>query len=83
MFLKNKAAVVTGGSKGIGYSVAKALLENGASVFICGRNKSDVTGALERLSEHGQVGGTACDVRNEEEVRKMLAESAQTLGGVD
>lgn len=83
MFLKNKAAVVTGGSKGIGYAVAKALLENGASVFICGRDKSDVETAVERLSHFGQVRGTTCDVRSEEDVKTMLAESVQTVGGID
>ena len=83
MLLEGKTAVVTGGSKGIGYAIARSLLENGASVFICGRDKSDLEIAVEQLSQFGKVRGTTCDVRIEEDIKTMLAESAQTFGGID
>lgn len=83
MSLKDKVAIVTGGSKGIGYAIAEELLRNGAKVLICGRDKPDVKRALERLSASGQVDGEICDVRSEEQVRMMLAECERLFGGLD
>lgn len=83
MKLTGKSAVVTGGTKGIGYAVAKALLGEGASVYICSRSRSDVESAIERLSALGQVGGKLCDVRAEEEVRAVLESCEKRFGGVD
>lgn len=77
-------AVVTGGSKGIGYAIAESLLKAGADVFICARDRSDVKRALEDLSKlAGRVGGEVCDVRSEAQVRMMLDECRRVFGGVD
>ena len=81
--LDQKTAVVTGGTKGIGYAIAEALLQSGASVFICGRDEADLNSAIERLSVGGMVAGTTCDVRSEVEVEAMLAECVRLFGGVD
>ena len=83
MNLEAKVVVVTGGSKGIGYAIAKSLLKAGASVFICGRDKADLKGALEHLSEFGKVDGEVCDVRSEAQVKMMLDEAVRIFGGVD
>jgi 3-oxoacyl-[acyl-carrier protein] reductase len=81
--LKDKTAVVTGGSKGIGYAIAEALVKAVANVFICGRDPGDLRSALESLSAHGRAEGTVCDVRDEGQVKEMLTECAQAFGGVD
>ena len=83
MSLKEKIAVVTGGSKGIGFVIAEELLKNGASVLICGRDKVDLKQALERLSASGRVDGEICDVRSEDQVRMMLDQCERLFGGVD
>lgn len=83
MELAGKVAVVTGGTKGIGYAIAEKLVQNGAKVFICARDKSEVKSAVERLSSSGQADGEICDVRSEDQVRMMLAECERVFGGVD
>ena len=83
MILENKIAVITGGTKGIGYAIAEKLLQNGVKVFICGRDKSDLRQAIAWLSAHGHVEGETCDVRSEGQVRLMLEHCERLFGGVD
>jgi len=83
MSFQGKCAVVTGASKGIGFAIAEALVKNGADVFICSRDKSELKQAIEGLSRDGRAEGEICDVRSEDQVRMMLEECERVFGGVD
>jgi 3-oxoacyl-[acyl-carrier protein] reductase len=83
--LKDKVAVVTGGTRGIGYCIARALLAEGAKVFICGRDAATLRGALESLGrdEGHQVDGVIADVRRYEDCRRLIRAAAERFGGLD
>jgi NAD(P)-dependent dehydrogenase (short-subunit alcohol dehydrogenase family) len=85
MELTESNAIVTGGTKGIGYAIARALVAAGASVSISARNEDEVKNAAAELNEigEGRCVGFVCDVRDEAQVRSFFAETVSTLGGLD
>jgi 3-oxoacyl-[acyl-carrier protein] reductase len=83
--LSGRRAIVTGGSKGLGFAIAAELLAEGASVALCSRHGDELTGAVERLTKDaaGTVTGQVCDVTNPEQVTAFIEAAADALGGVD
>ena len=82
--LKGKIALVTGGSYGIGYSMAAALGKAGAKVIINGRSKDNVDKGLAQFKEDGiEAYGYICDVTNEKEVQEMIADINKEHGSID
>ena len=82
MNLEGKVAYITGGSKGIGYGVAKALLNMGMKVAISGRNQDSVDSAVENMRFSNSVLGIQSDVscyEDEEKAIKATATSTTTL----
>jgi 3-oxoacyl-[acyl-carrier protein] reductase len=83
--LRGKTAIVTGGSKGIGYSVGESLARAGANVVICARNGDEVAkaaAAMEGLGE-GRVIGVRCDMRSYDDVRNLIARAVEEFDGLD
>ena len=73
--LKNKKALVTGSTAGIGYSIAKALANEGAEVYINGRTTVRVETAAEKLkAETGNqnINGFAVDFANSEQIDDLI-----------
>ncbi|GIF68306.1 short-chain dehydrogenase/reductase [Asanoa ishikariensis] len=83
--LTGRHALVTGGSKGIGYGVAAELLAEGASVAICARTPDEVAAAVKSLSEvdGAVVSGHVCDVTDADAVLAMVDAVAAEHGGID
>ncbi len=83
--LSGRVAVVTGSSKGIGYAIAHALAAANADVVVSARKPAEVTEAARRLegAGSGRVLGVPCDVRDYEQVRRLIGAAAEQLGGVD
>jgi NAD(P)-dependent dehydrogenase (short-subunit alcohol dehydrogenase family) len=85
MDLKGKTAIVTGATKGIGRSIAEALLAEGVNVCITARNASEVEEAREQLASnfYARVFGVVCDVRDYEQVKSLIAATVNEFGGFD
>ena len=86
--LKGKIAMVTGGTRGIGYAIVKLYLENGASVAICGSRQETVDKALDKLKAENpeyadRVIGLCPDLQKPEEVEKAVATVKETFGRLD
>ncbi len=83
MEVKKKIAVVTGGSKGIGLAIAERLVRDGMKVYICARDRDEIAEAVTKLSQFGECFGKVCDVRDEAQVKNLLASCESRFGGLD
>ena len=84
MTIKKKVAYITGGTHGIGFGVAKILLENGMRVAISGRNEKTVSQAAKDLStDESSVVGIVSDVTNLEDEQKAIEQIIQKFGQID
>ena len=82
--LKGKTAVVTGGTRGIGFAIAKKYLENGANVAIAGSRQATVEKAIEKLPEYkDRVMGIWPDLCSPEEVAAAFSSVKEKFGSLD
>jgi len=81
--IRNKVAVVTGGTRGIGRAIGEHLLDAGATVAICGRSQDSVSRAVDEMKPRGTVVGMAADASSEEAVSKFCSFVDESFGGFD
>ncbi|HMU46556.1 MAG TPA: SDR family oxidoreductase [Chitinophagaceae bacterium] len=82
--LENKVAYITGGSKGIGYGIAKCLLENGMRVAITSRNIQSAQKAAESLTkDKSKILALGSDVSNAEDEVKAVKKVLDHFGQLD
>ncbi len=80
MKLTGKVALVTGGSRGIGFAIAKILSENGASVVITSKNSEKIKQAEAKISNSF---GITCDIKKKNEVQNVLDQTIKKFGKLD
>ncbi len=84
LFFKNKVAVITGSSKGIGKATARVFCEYGARIVINGRNRATLDRAVDEFLSAGcDVKGIASDVSTVEGSRRLIDESMSHFGRID
>jgi NAD(P)-dependent dehydrogenase (short-subunit alcohol dehydrogenase family) len=83
--LANRTAIVTGGTRGIGLAIARALVAAGVNVSISGRHENEINRVAAELNKFGagRCVGFVCDVRDEAQVKSFFANTLAALGGLD
>ncbi len=84
--LKGKVAFITGGTRGIGFAIAKTYLENGATVVVCGSRKESAEKAvneLKKINKKFNIEGIYPDLTNYAEVEKAINDVAKKYKKID
>ena len=83
--LKDKVAIITGGTRGIGFATVKLFLENGASVALLGSREETVLKAMDKIDEQykDKVAGFYPNLNDENEVRDTFQAISQMFGKID
>ncbi len=84
--LKGKTAIVTGGTRGIGFAIVKAFLDHGAKVALCGSREATATTAVEKLKAENsayEVMGIWPDMSDPESIATEFAKVYETFGKID
>ena len=80
-------AIVTGGSRGIGFAIARAILRGGGRVMITGRDDQRLNEAVLSLGklvrDASRVAGTVVDVRDRGGIERLVDDTARRFGGID
>lgn len=82
--LRDKRAIITGATKGIGRQILELLISEGCNVATCSRSIEDVEATIEKCSTRkAQVYGDVCDVRDKDEYAAWIDKMVQEMDGVD
>ncbi|NND05962.1 MAG: SDR family oxidoreductase [Saprospiraceae bacterium] len=83
--LQGKSALITGGSKGIGYAIAEAMVSQGMNVMITARSENDLIQAAQALAKAGtgKVEWMTSDVRKLEDEKVAVGKTIDAFGSLD
>ncbi len=81
--IQGKTALITGGTKGIGFGIAEALLNSGLNVAVTGRDQGTVDLAANKLSDFGNVIGIVSDVRDLQSQQNAVTKTVEKFGVLD
>ena len=86
MKLKNLNALITGGSQGLGKTIAEHFLREGANVVLCARSEKELSATRDELAKKfpaQKISAKTCDVSNEAQVNELVAYALRELGSLD
>lgn len=84
--LKNKVAIVTGGTRGIGFAIVRKFLENGASVILCGSSQETADKAVKNLIDENmdyKVEGIGLNLNSPKEIKEAFEHIKNKYGSLD
>jgi len=82
--LLGKVALITGGSRGIGRAIAAAYVDQGAQVFICGRDPTEIDRAVAEIRQSGSaIAGAPGDIGNAADVQRIVAAAVAKFAAID
>ncbi len=82
--LSGRAAIVTGGSRGLGLEIAEGLAEAGASLMLCARREQWLAPAIEAMRKQGaRAEGMVCDVTDAGQVEAVVSAAMAAFGRLD
>ena len=86
MKLKNLNALITGGSQGLGKTIAEHFLREGANVVLCARSEKELSATRDELAKKfptQKISAKTCDVSNETQVNELVTFALRELGSLD
>jgi NAD(P)-dependent dehydrogenase (short-subunit alcohol dehydrogenase family) len=82
--LLGKVALITGGSRGIGRAIAAAYADQGAKVFICGRDPTEINRAVAEIRQSGgEIAGAPGDIGNATDAGRIVAAALAKFAAID
>jgi NAD(P)-dependent dehydrogenase (short-subunit alcohol dehydrogenase family) len=82
--LRGKVILITGGSRGLGFAMAREFAARGSHLILCARNAEELDVAKRDLAgAEGRIVTLPCDVRNREQVAELIANAVSEFGHID
>lgn len=83
MLLKNRVALISGSSRGIGLAIARLFADEGASVFLTARTEAELASASAEISAVGRAAYATGDVAGEDDCNRIVAAAREKFGRID